>query len=89
MSKCFTKHQDLADAPECRQTNRMHQTYWWNAIAGPAHAASLPALCAPALGPDSPLGPVTLWHVTGALLFLVRHGASKAAVILQWKEVFE
>jgi len=54
---------------------------WWNAIAGPAHAASLPALCAPALGPDSPLGPVTLWHVTGALLFLVRHGASKAAVI--------
>ena len=56
--------------------------YRRNAVAGPAHGARLAAVGAPALAPHAPLGPVARRHVAGALLLLVGHGTSKAAVIL-------
>merc|ERR1719322_287294 len=52
-----------------------------NAVAGSAHGARLAAVGAAALAPHAPLGPVARRHVAGALLFLVGHGTSEAAVI--------
>jgi len=52
-----------------------------NTVTSPGIGASTSTKLTRANAPISPLSKLALWHVAGTLLFLVRHRASKAAVI--------